>query len=262
MLQLQSFLQVSVFNMDRKTENIIQVKNLTTKYRDIVIHDSISFDIKKGEIYSVIGGSGSGKTTLLRVIVGLLKPFDGDVFLLGEDIWNLDELEREKVLRRISVLFQEGALFSGLTVRDNVIFPLSEFTKMSKPEMYDLADFWLSVAGLNSDVMFKMPSELSGGMKKRVALARALILEPEIVFLDEPTSGLDPISARSFDSLVKTLHEELGASIFMISHDLASIKALSTKVLVLGRGQVLAHDTLPEVLKSEEPWIKDYFEAI
>jgi phospholipid/cholesterol/gamma-HCH transport system ATP-binding protein len=241
---------------------LIEVRNLTTAYKGVVIHDSISFSIARGEFYTVIGGSGSGKTTLLRAIVGLLKPHEGEVLLLGKNLWKIEELEREKLLRRVSVLFQEGALFSGLTVRDNIIFPLQEFTPVSKSEMDDLADFWLSVVGLSKSVGLKMPSELSGGMKKRVALARALIMEPEILFLDEPTSGLDPISGRSFDALVKTLHDELGATIFMISHDLSSIKMLSTKVLALGYGKILAEGSLNSILDTNEPWIRDYFSSV
>jgi phospholipid/cholesterol/gamma-HCH transport system ATP-binding protein len=243
-------------------ETVIKVRDLTTAFKGFVIHDRISFEIKKGDLCSVIGGSGSGKTTLLRVIVGLLRPYSGEVTLLGENIWALPELERERVLRRISVLFQEGALFSGLTVFDNIIFPLVEFTRTSMKEMKELAKFWLSVVGLSSDVAYKMPNELSGGMKKRVALARALILEPDIVFLDEPTSGLDPIAARNFDALIKTLHDELDATIFMISHDLASIKSLSTRVLALGQGKILADGTLEEVLHKGDLWIDEYFSSI
>jgi phospholipid/cholesterol/gamma-HCH transport system ATP-binding protein len=245
-----------------KQEEIIKVVNLTTGYQNVVIHDAISFVINRGEFCTVIGGSGSGKTTLLRAIVGLLKPLSGDIFLTGQNLWKLEDLEREKVLQRIAVLFQEGALFSGLTVLDNIIFPLQEFIQMPKADMYDLAEFWLRVVGLSRRDGFRMPSELSGGMKKRVALARALIMEPEIVFLDEPTSGLDPISARSFDALIKTLHDELGATIFMISHDLASIKMLSTKILALGNGKVMAHGSLESILKEEQPWLRDYFRSL
>ncbi len=248
--------------MRRENEYLIEARNLTTAYKEVVVHDNISFSVARGEFFTVIGGSGSGKTTLLRAVVGLLKPYFGEIFLLGENLWELQELEREKLLRKISVLFQEGALFSGLTVRDNIIFPLQEFTTIAESEMYDLADFWLTMVGLSRNVGFRMPGELSGGMKKRVALARALILEPEIVFLDEPTSGLDPISARSFDSLVKTLHEELGATIFMISHDLSSIKMLSTKILALGNGKIIAEGSLESVLENDEPWVQEYFSSM
>jgi phospholipid/cholesterol/gamma-HCH transport system ATP-binding protein len=241
---------------------VIEVKNLVTAYKGVVIHDDISFSIKKSEFYSVIGGSGSGKTTLLRAITGLLKPYSGQIFLLGQNVWELEDFAREQLLRKVSVLFQEGALFSGLTVRDNIIFPLTEFTGISVRDKYELADFWLSVVGLSGETGFKMPSELSGGMKKRVALARALIMEPEIVFLDEPTSGLDPVSARSFDTLVKTLHHELGSTIFMISHDLSSIRALSTKVMALGRGRIIAEGPLEKILEHGEPWLQDYFKSV
>jgi phospholipid/cholesterol/gamma-HCH transport system ATP-binding protein len=248
--------------MKESVNKVIEVRELTTAYKGVVIHDSVSFSITKGEFYTVIGGSGSGKTTLMRVLVGLLKPYEGEVFLLGENLWSLEETEREKLLRRIAVLFQEGALFSGLTVRDNIIFPLQEFTTLHKSEMDDLADFWLTVVGLPKSTAVKMPSELSGGMRKRVALARALVMEPEVLFLDEPASGLDPVSARSFDALVKTLHDELGVTIFMISHDLASVKKLSTKVLALGHGKILAEGSLNDILETNEPWIRDYFNSV
>jgi phospholipid/cholesterol/gamma-HCH transport system ATP-binding protein len=243
----------------KKNEILIQVKDLITGFNETIIHNSISFSVNRGDFYTIIGGSGSGKTTLLRAIVGLLKPFSGEILLLGKNLYGTEDVEREKLLRSISVLFQEGALFSGLTVLDNVMFPLKEFTELSLSNMTEIAYFWLTVVGLPSNVAYKMPSELSGGMKKRVALARALILEPEIVFLDEPTSGLDPISARNFDKLIDTLHEELGATIFMISHDLASIKKLSTKILALGNGVILGEGSLEEILAKDIEWINDYF---
>lgn len=238
---------------------VIEASSLTTAFGSNVINDAVSFKIHRGDLVSVIGGSGSGKTTLLRALIGLLKPKSGSISLLGKDLWELSSNEREQLLRRISVLFQEGALFSGLTVIDNISFPVAEFVSLPQKELLELSRFWLKIVGLGVDVEQKMPSELSGGMKKRVALARALILEPDILFLDEPTSGLDPIAARKFDELILTLHEELGATIFMISHDLVSIKSLSSRVIALGKGTILADGSLNEVLEINDPWIKEYF---
>ncbi|HMO18395.1 MAG TPA: ATP-binding cassette domain-containing protein [Oligoflexia bacterium] len=255
-----------MLDVDTKTSSIIspiliRVENLTTAYAGKVIHDSISFAVNNTELVSIIGGSGSGKTTLLRAIIGLLEPASGSVYLFGQDLWKVSTSRREALLRRTSVLFQEGALFSGMTVFDNIAYPLVEFANLPKREIEELVIFWLQIVGLSAEVGRKMPNELSGGMKKRVGLARALILEPEIIFLDEPTSGLDPIAARRFDDLIASIHADLGTAVFMISHDLVSIKKLSTRVIALGEGRLIASGPLEEVRSVSDKWIMEYFNS-
>lgn len=256
-----SFNQAADSRSQTSQATSVEVRDLTTSFYGKVIHDAISFSIKRQELVSIIGGSGSGKTTLLRAIIGLLKPASGSVYLFGEDVWAISPMEREMLLRRTSVLFQEGALFSGMTVTDNIAFPLVEFTDIPEKEIKELVVFWLKIVGLSADVGRKMPNELSGGMKKRVGLARALILEPEVIFLDEPTSGLDPIAARRFDDLIASLHADLGTVVFMISHDLVSIKRLSTRVIALGEGRIIADGSISEVRSSSDVWIREYFES-
>ncbi len=243
------------------TNNLIEVTSLTTGYGSVVVHENLNFTIKKNDFCSVIGGSGSGKTTLLRSLICLLKPISGSIKMFDKEIWELEETERTILLRRISVLFQEGALFSGLTILDNLSFPLIEFSGLNKNRSKDIAKFWLSKVGLEDEVINKLPSELSGGMKKRAALARALILEPEILFLDEPTSGLDPIAARKFDELLKVLHDEFNMTVFMISHDVISILNLSTDIMVLGKGKMIVKDKKEKVINSSDKWISEYFSS-
>ncbi len=241
--------------------DVINVKNLVTAYGTNVIHDHLNFSLKQGEFCSLIGGSGSGKTTLLRALIGLLKPISGEVNVLGVDYWQASPNEQKEVLRQIAVLFQEGALFSALTVSDNVCLPLVEQYGVRKRAAKDRASFWLQAVGLDVSVGKKMPSELSGGMKKRVALARALIAEPKILFLDEPTSGLDPIGARKFDDLVSLLHDRLGISVFMISHDVVSICKVSSKVMILRDSKFIFDGPVSKVQDSEDEWVREYFKA-
>lgn len=242
-------------------EPVIKVDDLVTAYGAQVIHDRLSFVVNKGDFCSLIGGSGSGKTTLLRALIGLLKPRSGSVEILGIDFWKSPESVRQELLRDMSVLFQEGALFSALTVFDNVSVPLVEQYGESKKVAKERSKYWLNAVGLDLAVGEKMPSELSGGMKKRVALARALISEPKILFLDEPTSGLDPIGARKFDDLVSSIHEQLGISVFMISHDVISICKTSSKVMILRDSKIVFNGSVEEVLQSDDLWIKEYFHS-
>jgi phospholipid/cholesterol/gamma-HCH transport system ATP-binding protein len=210
---------------------------------------------------ALIGGSGSGKSTLLREILGLLRPASGSIYLFGQDIWNCDEQAHISLRKRYGVLFQSGALFSALTVGENVAVPLVEQTDLDESTISELVQLRLGLTGLSPETAKKMPSQISGGMRKRVALARALSLEPELLFLDEPTSGLDPINARAFDHLVKTLSHSLGLTIFMVTHDLDSIRLIADRILVLSKGRLIADGTEEEVLRSDDPWIEEYFSS-
>ena len=238
---------------------IIELEHIRTAFDEVVIHEDISFAVEPGTITALIGGSGSGKSTLLRVMLRLLQPQHGDVRLFGTSIWNSSEEEVRAVQRRFGVLFQNSALFSGLSVGENVAAPIIEQTKIPQKLIPDLVHLRLALAGLSEDTCQKMPSELSGGMKKRAALARALALEPELLFLDEPASGLDPINARAFDHLIRSLVDNLGLTVFMVTHDLDSILSVVDRVIVLDRGLKLADGTPAQVARVDHPWIKEYF---
>jgi len=263
MLLLRLFFPNSVFDglMKAKLQPIIEVDSIVTRFGEDLIHDGISFAIEPGQIVALIGGSGSGKSTLLREIIRLQMPTEGRTFLFGKDVWASDEEEMEKLRTRFGVLFQNGALFSALTAGENVAVPLVEQTDLPMEIIEALVQVRLALCGLESETARKMPSELSGGMRKRVALARALALEPEILFLDEPTSGLDPINARAFDHLVRTINLSLGLTIFMVTHDLDSILSIADRVIVLGEGKLLADGTPAEVSTADEPWVRTYFSS-
>lgn len=241
------------------SESIIQVENLVTKFGSNVIHDHISFDIEKGSIVALIGGSGTGKSTLLREVLGLQQQTSGAARLLGREISNCSREEQNELRKRFGVLFQSGALFSALTCGENIAVPLKEQFGLRGSLVDEIVQLRLGLVGLEASVAQKMPSELSGGMIKRVALARALAVEPELLFLDEPTSGLDPISARAFDHLIKTLHDNLGLTIFMVSHDLDSLFCISPRVIVLGEGKILADGPVKKVASHSHSWIQEYF---
>lgn len=240
---------------------IIEIQNLHTSFGEQVVHRDINLDINAGEIVAVIGGSGCGKSTMLREIIGLQKPTDGKIKVFGEDVWSLDEREHSMVRKRYGVLFQNGALFSSLNVAENVASPLREQSDVPEAVIPTIVKLRLALSGLASNIDRKMPSELSGGMRKRVALARALALEPELIFLDEPTSGLDPINARAFDHLVKTLSDSLGLTVVMVTHDLDSIESIADRVIVLGDHKVIADGPVSEVKKNSHPWIVEYFNS-
>jgi phospholipid/cholesterol/gamma-HCH transport system ATP-binding protein len=213
----------------------------------------------RGEVLGVIGGSGTGKSVLLRSIVGLNKPVKAEIDVFGERITDLSRQERIRIERRWGVMFQDGALFSTLTVRENVMAPMVEHTDLPKPLMKELADLKIRLAGLELEAAAKRPADLSGGMRKRVALARALALDPDLVFLDEPTAGLDPIGAAKFDALVHSLSRSLGLTVFLVTHDLDTLVAVCDRVAVLSDGKVLAIGPLAEVRKNPHPWIQEYF---
>ena len=237
----------------------IQVKGLVSAFGDRVIHQGLDLTVKAGEVLGVVGGSGAGKSVLLNTIIGLKRPEGGQVKVFGQDINRINEHQMELIEQRWGVLFQNGALFSNLSVQENVAAPFFEHTTLSRPEIYELADLKIALAGLPPHSGALKPSELSGGMRKRAALARALALDPELLFLDEPTSGLDPIGAGAFDALIRDLSESLGLTVFMITHDLDSLYAICDEVAVLADKKVVAVGPIAELKKSPHPWIQEYF---
>lgn len=239
--------------------NAIEIRGLWTQFGDNVVHSDLNLTILKGEIVSIVGGSGSGKTTLLREILGLQKPFRGTVKVLGIDIEKASASEMRKLDDRWGVLFQQGALFSALSVFDNVALPMRELQGLPESLIKDAVLLKLQMAGLSPNDAVKMPADLSGGMIKRVALARALSLEPELLFLDEPTAGLDPGLSDSFVELISGLHDELHLTVVMVSHDLDTILDLSTQIVVLADKKVVASGPPEEVLKVQHPFIEDFF---
>lgn len=240
-------------------EAVIRVRDLVVGFDDAVVLDKLSIDVFRGEILGFVGASGVGKSVLLRTIIGLLPRRAGSVEVFGIDLDASTEADRHGMERRWGVLFQHGALFSSLTVRQNVQFPMREYLKLSKRLIDEIALAKLEMVGLSPDVCDKYPAELSGGMTKRVALARALALDPEIVFLDEPTSGLDPIGAGEFDDLIRTLQRTLGLTVFMVTHDLDSLHTVCDRIAVLADGKVITAGPIPAMLASEHPWVKAYF---
>jgi phospholipid/cholesterol/gamma-HCH transport system ATP-binding protein len=242
-------------------DSVLKVDSIVTRFGRDVIHDGVSFSVGRGGVVALIGGSGTGKSVLVREIIGLLRPAAGTVRLLDTDVWSSGQVEMNALRRRFGMLFQDGALFSSLTVAENIAVPFHEHTDLPAELIPPLVGFKLSLVGLPPDAGAKMPAELSGGMRKRVALARALALEPEILFLDEPTSGLDPISARAFDSMVRVLSDGLGLTVFIVTHDLDTLLSIVDRVLVLSGGKVIANDQVAAVMRLDDPWIKDYFSA-
>jgi phospholipid/cholesterol/gamma-HCH transport system ATP-binding protein len=240
---------------------VIKVDDLVVGFDRQTVLDRLCLDVRGGEILGVVGGSGAGKSVLLRTIIGLLPRRAGTIEVLGADLDAANEAERRALERRWGVLFQQGALFSSLTVRENVQFPMRENLAISQRLMDEMALAKLEMVGLTRDDGNKFPAELSGGMTKRVALARALALDPEIVFLDEPTSGLDPISAGDFDELIRTLQRTLGLTVFMVTHDLESLYTACDRIAVLADGKVVAEGPIEAMLENTHPWVKTYFQG-
>lgn len=243
------------------TRAILEVSDVKTDLGGRRLHDGVSFKVNPGQVVALIGASGSGKTVLLRECVGLLRPTSGQIRLFDQDICRLSQSNLNRVRRRFGMLFQEGALFSSLNVAANVAVPLLEQSRLPKALRDQVVALKIALAGLSPDAAGKMPSELSGGMKKRAALARALALEPEMLFLDEPTSGLDPISAREFDRLLRTLCDSLGITVLMTTHDLDTLWDMVDRVVVLYDGKVIADGPVDEVAQVEHEWIRAYFSA-
>jgi phospholipid/cholesterol/gamma-HCH transport system ATP-binding protein len=240
-------------------EAVIELSGVVTRFGRQTVHDGLDLRVRRGELVALIGGSGSGKSVLLREILGLQRPTAGTVKLLGTDMWNASQEQLAATRKRFGMMFQEGALFSSLDVAGNVATPLREHTDTPPELLPRLVNLRLALAGLSADVGTKMPAQLSGGMKKRAAIARALALEPEVLFLDEPTSGLDPITARAFDQLLAFLNRDLGLTVLVVTHDLDTLLTIARRIVVLGGGKVLADGSAEQVMAVDDPWIESYF---
>ena len=239
--------------------NAIEASAIVTRFGGRTVHDGVSFSVPRGKIVALIGASGSGKSVLLREMIGLLRPQAGSIRLLDTDVCSAREDEMNALRRRFGMMFQDGALFSSLTVAQNVATPLVERGDVPRELIEPLVQLRIAFAGLPPDAAALMPSELSGGMRKRAAVARALALEPELLFLDEPTSGLDPVTARGFDQRVRFLSGELGLTVFMVTHDLDTLLGIVDRVIVLAGGRIVAQGTLAEVRQIDDPWLRAYF---
>jgi phospholipid/cholesterol/gamma-HCH transport system ATP-binding protein len=240
-------------------EPIIQVRGLRNAFGPQVVHEDLDLDVRQGEILGVVGGSGTGKSVLMRSIIGLQVPQAGEVDVLGQDVLHMTHEEAVDLRRHWGVLFQNGALFSGLTVAENIQVPLREFYHLDEPLMNEIAAFKIALVGLPPEAGPKYPSELSGGMRKRAGLARSLALDPQLLFLDEPTAGLDPIGAAAFDHLIRNMRDALGLTVFIITHDLDTLYAICDRVAVLADRRVLKVGTIPELLEFDHPWVQEYF---
>jgi phospholipid/cholesterol/gamma-HCH transport system ATP-binding protein len=245
----------------RRDDRVLEVEGLTTRFGTELIHDGLDLNIRRGELVALIGGSGTGKSVLLREILGLHRPTGGHIRLLGTDVWSASDPELAAMRRRFGMMFQDGALFSSLDVATNVATPILEHADVPRELLQRLVALRLSLAGLPADAGYKLPSQLSGGMRKRAAIARALALEPEVLFLDEPTSGLDPITARAFDALLAFLNQDLGITVLVVTHDLDTLLTIARRIVVLGDGKVVADGPAAEVMQVDDPWIQSYFSS-
>jgi phospholipid/cholesterol/gamma-HCH transport system ATP-binding protein len=241
-----------------QSEPVIRVRGLVTRFGVQTIHDGLDLDVRRGEVLGVVGGSGTGKSVLLKAIIGLVRPAAGTIQVLGDDTAALDDAARIRLQSRWGVLFQDGALFSSMTVSENIQVPLKEHTTLDPFTIAEVARIKIAMTGLPPSAGTKYPSELSGGMRKRAGLARALALDPEILFLDEPTAGLDPIGAAAFDDLIRNLQRSLGLTVFMVTHDLDSLRAICDRIAVLIDKRIVV-DTLEKLRLLDHPWIRQYF---
>ena len=242
-----------------QAQAVIRIEGLSTRYGDFVVHDNLSMDVQRGEIIALVGGSGSGKTTLLRQVLGLEKPSAGKVEVFGVDVNRADAATMQQLRNRWGMLFQHGALFSALSAFDNVAQPMRELRALPDDLVRDAALLKLQMVDIGPDQAARMPADLSGGMVKRVALARALALEPELLFLDEPTAGLDPALSESFVDLIAMLHREMNLTVIMVTHDLDTLLALATRIAVLADRRLVAYGDAEEVVRVDHPFIKEYF---
>ncbi|HGI8241338.1 TPA: ABC transporter ATP-binding protein [Legionella pneumophila] len=241
------------------SEPVIEIKGMKNCLGGQWVHTDVNFTVERGEILAIIGGSGSGKTTILRSLLMLLKPSAGSIKVFGEEIYNLDTEQAFRLRRRWGMLFQHSALFSAMTVLENVMFPMREFTTLDQEFMQELALLKITLVGLSKEAAVKYPSELSGGMQRRAAAARAIAMDPELLFLDEPTTGLDPRGARLFDDLVVFLRDALNLTIVMVSHDIESLKRTTDRVAFVGDGKILSVEPINELMKNKNPLIAEYF---
>ena len=241
-----------------ENDTIISVRGLRTQFGVNVIHDDLDLDVRRGEVLGVVGGSGTGKSVLLRTIIGLNKARAGSIRVFGDDVTEMTDAEQRAMQQRWGVLFQDGALFSSLTVAQNIKVPLKEHTHLRKDVINELACVKVDIVGLPPNAANKFPSELSGGMRKRAGLARSLALDPELVFLDEPTAGLDPIGAAAFDNLIRDLQQSLNLTVFMVTHDLDSLAAICDRIAVLIDNKIVV-DTMENLMQLNHPWIQEYF---
>lgn len=265
LLQLQKFLVLDLFVRLVMTSNkapILDLDHVQTKFGTKVVHSNITLSLRNHGVHAIIGESGCGKSVLLREIIGLLRPTQGRIRLLGESVWEIPEARLMELRSRYAVLFQDSALFSSLTVAENVAAPLKEQMALTESWLNEVIDLKLYLSGLDSRHRNKLPSELSGGMRKRAALARALALDPEILFLDEPTSGLDPITSRMFDQVIRTLVDGLQLTVLLITHDIDTILGIVDNLIVLGgSGTILAEGPVSEIRRLPHPWIQQYFSS-
>ena len=246
-------------HVNRTRETVLSVEDVTVGFGSKIVLDKLNLNIYRGEILGFVGASGSGKSVLMRTVLRLLPRRSGTIRILGSDYDKLNDAQRTALDSRVGVLFQHGALFSALTVKENIQLPMREYLDLPKPLMDELAQVKIDLVGLAPDAADKYPSELSGGMIKRAALARALALDPDLVFLDEPTSGLDPIGAAEFDDLIARLRDALGLTVYMVTHDLDSLFSVCDRIAVLGNKRVLVEGTIEDMLKCDDPWVKSYF---
>jgi phospholipid/cholesterol/gamma-HCH transport system ATP-binding protein len=250
-----------VSDTDHHREVAISIRGLVNRFGDLVVHDHLDLDVYRGEVLGVVGGSGVGKSILMHSIIGLHEPSAGQIKVLGKDVDTVDEKELRALRAQWGVLFQEGALFSSQTVAENIQVPLREYTSMSQSLMNEIASLKLHLVGLPPNVGPKFPSELSGGMKKRAGLARALALDPHLLFLDEPTAGLDPISANQFDELLRELQKNLGLTVFMVTHDIDTLRATTDRIAVLVDKSIHI-GTIESLVHETHPWVQDYFAGV
>ena len=242
-------------------ETVLELRDVCTRFGDVSVHENVDLDVRRGEILALVGGSGSGKTTLLHEMIMLRQPSSGSIRMFGEDVVGARSELMERLRQRFGVLFQQGALFSALTVLQNVAVPLREHTRLDEAFIEQVALLKILQAGLSADAALKFPSELSGGMIKRAALARAMALDPQLLFLDEPTAGLDPVSAAAFDELVLRLKQWLGLTVVMVTHDLDSLWRVADRVAVLGDRRVVAVAPMAELAQVDHPAVRAYFEG-
>ncbi len=243
------------------TDTIIDIRDLKTCFGSTFVHTGLSMTVNRGEVLGIVGGSGSGKTTLLRAMLALNRPYSGSIQVFGKELTTATNETLLGIQQRWGVLFQQSALFSSLTVLENVAFPLHEHTKLDADTIHELAMLKIMMAGLPESSAVKLPAELSGGMQKRAGLARAIVMDPELIFLDEPTSGLDPNTAAAFDELILNLQQTMGLTIVMITHDLDSLWKVTDRVAFLGRGTLLAIEPMKDLVKNTDPMIHDFFQG-